>query len=89
MEGSRDLLLDIHEEFLQIRLGSDTKHRSKHWSEGVVWMAIQDVYFIVVSNETNGHSICDDKCRQIWFSVLPLLIKSQRTLGDLGVCCCD
>lgn len=45
VEGWRDLPLDIQEEFLQIRLGSHTNHRSKHWSEGVVWMAIQDVYF--------------------------------------------
>lgn len=64
-------------------------HRSKHWSEGVVWMAIQDVHFIVVSNETNANSICADKCPQIGFSVQPLQVKIQRTLGDLGVCCCD
>lgn len=55
VEGWRDLSLDIHEEFLQIRLGSHTKHRSKHWSEGVVTMAIQDVCFIVVSNERSFH----------------------------------
>jgi len=60
VEGLRNLLLDIHEEFLQIRRGSHTNHCSKHWSEGVVWMGIHDVYFIVVSNKTNGHTICDD-----------------------------